>query len=300
MGFIFGPGFFQSSAVQVALIVGAVVAVVSGAVGVFTVVRGQSFSGHALADLGATGGSGAFLLGINQLWGFVAIAAVAAGAIELIGLRRPRGRDLATGIVLGAGLGLAALFLYLDTTFSSTSGASITILFGSIFAIDSSLVPVIATLSVISLGIVLLLYRMLLFTSVNSDMATARGVPVRAVSIGYLVALALAVSLSAMSIGAVLGTALLIGPAACALRLTKRPGLAIALAALIGVAATWASIVLAYDSYYWPPGGRGWPVSFFVVTLIFTFYLLTQLPMRTWAAQRGADRAARAVRLASR
>ncbi|MGC2190993.1 MAG: metal ABC transporter permease [Candidatus Dormiibacterota bacterium] len=300
MGFIFGPGFFQSSPVQVALTVGSVVAVVSGVVGVFTVIRGQSFSGHALADLGATGGSGAFLLGVSQLWGFVVIAAVAAGAIELVGLRRPRGRDLATGIVLGAGLGLAALFLYLDTTSSNTTGASITILFGSIFSIDSSLVPVIAGLSAVSLGTVLLLYRMLLFTSLSPDMAAARAVPVRAVGVGYLMALALAVSLSAMTIGAVLSTALLIGPAACALRLTKRPGLALAVAAVIGVVVTWVSVVLAYDSYYWPPGGRGWPVSFFVVALIFTVYLLTLVPIHGRFSKRESGRAVGDVRLAGR
>ncbi|HUY57675.1 MAG TPA: metal ABC transporter permease [Candidatus Micrarchaeaceae archaeon] len=285
MGSIFGPGLFQSSPVQVALIVGTVVAVVSGVVGVFTVVRGQSFSGHALADLGTAGGSGAFLLGVSQLWGFVVIAAVAAGTIDLIGPGRARSRDLATGIVLGAGLGLAALFLYLDTTSSNTSGASMTILFGSIFTIDGGLVPIILGLGVVSLGTVLILYRMLLFSSLSSDMAVARAVPVRLVGIGYLVSLALAVSLSAMTIGAVLSTALLIGPAACALRLTKHPGLALLLAALIGVAVTWVSIVLAYDSFYWPPGGRGWPVSFFVVALIFTLYLLLQLPARRWASK---------------
>ncbi|MGC1184024.1 MAG: metal ABC transporter permease [Candidatus Dormiibacterota bacterium] len=286
---IFGPGFFQSSPVQVALVVGSLVSVVSGVVGVFTVVRGQSFSGHALADLGATGGSGAFLIGVSQFWGFVAIAGVAAGAIELLGLRRPRGRDLATGIVLGAGLGLAALFLYLDTTVSNSTGAPISILFGSIFTIDSSLVPIIAALSVASLAIVFLLYRMLLFSSLSSDMAAARAVPVRLVGVGYLVALALAVALSAMTIGAVLSTALLVGPAACALRLTKRPGWALLLAALIGVLVSWVSIVLAYDSYYWPPGGRGWPVSFFVVALIFLLYLVTQIPFAAWRTRRGAQ-----------
>jgi zinc/manganese transport system permease protein len=286
MGSIFGPGFFQSSPVQVALMVGTLVAIVSGVVGVFTVIRGQSFAGHSLADLGATGGSGAFLLGINQLFGFVAIAAVAAGAIELIGLRRPRGRDLATGIVLGAGLGLAALFLYLDTTFSNTTGASVTILFGSIFAIDGSLVPVIALLSALSLAVTVTLYRPLLLSSLSQDMAAARGLPVRLIGVVYLAALALAVSLSAMTIGAVLSTALLIGPAAAALRITRRPGLAICLASMIGTVAIWVSVLLAYDSYYWPPVGRGWPVSFFVVTLIFLFYLLTQLPVPSWISRR--------------
>ena len=286
MGLIFSPGFFHSSPVLVAIVVGAVVAVVSGVVGVFTVTRGLSFAGHSLADLGATGGSGAFLLGVNQLWGFVAIAAAAAGAIELIGVRSTRGRDLATGIVLGAGLGVAALFLYLDTTFSNTTGASVTILFGSIFTLQSSLVPVMVLLGALSLAIVLTLYRPLLFSALSPDMATARGVPVRAVGVAYLAALALAVSLSAMTVGAVLSTALLIGPAACALRLTRRPGVALLLAAAIGMLSVWLSVLLAYDSYYWPPGNRGWPVSFFVVLLIFLFYLLTQLRPRGWAAWR--------------
>ena len=79
----------------------------------------------------------------------------------------------------------------------------------------------------------------------------------------YTVALALSVALSALTIGAILSTALLIGPAAAALRLARSPGRAAAWAAGIGVAVTWAGIVLAYDSYTWPPAHRGWPVSFF-------------------------------------
>ena len=128
---------------------GAIVAVVSAVVGVFTVMRGQSFAGHSLADVATAGGSGAFLLGINPLFGFVAGGVVGAGAMEMIGVRRARGRDLATGIVLGASIGLAALFLYLGTTRSSTTGASQQILFGSIFSTDSSTVPIVAIFSVV-------------------------------------------------------------------------------------------------------------------------------------------------------
>ena len=112
---LFEPGFFSSEPVQVALVVGAIAAVVSGIVGVFTVIRGQSFAGHALSDIGTAGGSAAFLVGASTLYGFVAFNVVAAGVMELIGIRKPRGRDLATGIVLGASLGLAALFLYEGT-----------------------------------------------------------------------------------------------------------------------------------------------------------------------------------------
>lgn len=276
---VFAPGFFQSGSVQVALVVGGVVALVSGMVGVFTVMRGQSFAGHALGSVGTTGGSAAFLLGISPLWGFMGLGVVAAAVMELVGIRRPRGRDLATGIVLGAALGIAALCLYLDTTFKNTTGATITILFGSMFAISASIVPLIVLFSLLSLGTVVVLYRPLLVTSVSSDMAVALGIPVRAVGVLYLLAMAVAVSLSALTIGAILSTALLIGPAATALRLSRRPGVAMALAGLIGVAATWLGILLAYDSFYWPPHGHGWPVSFFVVSLIFLFYLLANQPI---------------------
>ena len=111
----------------------AIVAVVSGVVGVFTVIRGQSFAGHALADIGTAGGSAAFLVGVSTLYGFVALNVVGGGGDGADRHPRPRGRDLATGIVLGAALGLAALFLYEDTVTSSTTGATVNVLFGSVF-----------------------------------------------------------------------------------------------------------------------------------------------------------------------
>jgi zinc/manganese transport system permease protein len=270
---LFAPGFFASGPVHAALVVGAVVALVTGAVGVFTVIRGQAFAGHALGEVGSAGGSAAFLGGANPLWGFMGIAVIAAGLIELLGLHRPRARDVATGLVLGAGLGLAALFLYLDTMSSSTTGVTVTILFGSLFAISQQMLPSIVALSAVSLLVIAVCYRMLLLSSLSPDLAAARGVPVRAIGIAYLVIMAVAVSLAAETIGAILATALVVGPPATALRLTKRPGGAVALAGLVGVLSVWLGIVLAYDSYYWPPAGHGWPVSFFVVALVFVFYL---------------------------
>ena len=275
---IFAPGFFSSGPVQVALLTGGVVAIVSGMVGTFAVLRGQSYAGHALADISVTGGSASFLAGISPLWGFVGISVLAAAVMDMIGVQRPRGRDLATGIVRGAGLGLAALFLYWDATYTSTTGATITILFGSIFTINSAIIPVVALLSAAALGIVAALYRPLLLSSVSPDLAFVRGVPVRLAGALCLVAIALAVALSALTIGAILSTALLVGPAATALRLTNKPGLAMIWAGIIGLVATWLGIVLAYDSFNWPPAQQGWPVSFFVVTLVFAFYLIAQAP----------------------
>jgi zinc/manganese transport system permease protein len=275
--YVFEPGFFGSGPVHVAFAVGTVIAVTSAVVGVFTVTRGQSFAGHSLADIATTGGSGAFLVGLNQFWGYLAFGAGAAAFMEMIGVQRRRGRDVATGVVLGAALGLAALFLYLGTQESTATGASFTILFGSMFVLTTSTVPALIVSALLALATVLIMARMLLLSSLSPDIAAARGVPVRAVGAAFLMALAVSVALSAVIIGAVLSTALLIGPAATAMRLVKGPVKAAATAAGIGVLATWLGILLAYDSFYWPPSGRGWPVSFFVVALVVGSYLLTYL-----------------------
>jgi zinc/manganese transport system permease protein len=283
---LFAPGFFTSPPVRLALLAGGVAAFVSGAVGAFAVLRGQSYAGHALADISVTGGSGSYLIGISPLLGFAGTGVLAAGVMDMIGIRRPRGRDLATGIVRGAGLGLAALFLFWDTTHTNTTGVAVSILFGSMFTLSSSVVPLVVIFSVLALAIVVVLYRPLLLSSVSADLAAARGIPVRAVGLLCLIAIALAVSLSALTIGTILSTALLVGPAATALRITRRPGRATIAAALIGVAATWLGIVLAYDSFTWPPRHDGWPVSFFVVALIFAGYLLAHVVTRRRPARR--------------
>jgi zinc/manganese transport system permease protein len=282
------PGFLGNSPVHVALLIGGVVALVSGVVGVFTVMRGQSYAGHALADISVTGGSGSYLLGISPLWGFAGVGVAAAGIMDLIGIRRPRGRDLATGIVRGAGLGVAALLLYWDTTQTSTTGAAITILFGSMFTLDSSLIPVVVAFGLGALAIIAVLFRPLLLSSASGDLAYVRGVRVRTVGVLCLIAISLAVSLSALTIGAILSTALLVGPAATALRLTRSPGLAVLWSAGLGLAATWLGVLLAYDSFYWPPVRHGWPVSFFVVVLILAFYLLARIPVAREQARRAA------------
>ena len=270
---VFQPGFFTSAPVHTALIVGGGAAVVSGVVGIFTVIRGQSFAGHALADVSSTGGSVAFLLGINPLLGFLGMALTAALGMELVDSRRTRERDLVTGIALGAGLGLSALFLYFDVTTHSTTGAAITVMFGSMFAMPASMITLSLAVGCGTLIAIMVLYRPLLLSSLDSDLATVRGIRPRCIGLLHLWVLALAVALSAMTVGAVLSTALLIGPAASALRLVRRPGPAMLVAALLGLGATWGGILLAYDSFYWTPG-HGWPVSFFIVSLIFLVYLI--------------------------
>jgi len=276
---IFSPGFLTNEPVLTAILVGGGAAVVSAVVGVFTVMRGQSFAGHALADVSSAGGSASFLLGINPLLGFLGMAVIAAGGMELAGVRHARERDLVTGIILGAGLGLAALFLYFDVTSMSTTGAAITVMFGSMFAIPASIIPLALAVGGGALVAIAVVYRPLLISSLAPDLAEVQGIRVRLVGLVHVLALSLAVSLSAMTIGAILSTALLIGPAATSLCLVKRPGRAIFVAVVIGLAATWGGILLAYDSFYWTPG-HGWPASFFVVTLIFMFYIAAVLSGR--------------------
>jgi zinc/manganese transport system permease protein len=272
---VFEPGFFTSPQVHVALSVGGVVAIVCAVVGVFTVMRGQSFAGHSLGDVSAAGGSGALLIGLNPVAGFVGLGVVGAAVMDMIGVQRLRGRDLATGIVLGAAIGLSALLLYLTATTGAGTGATQHVLFGSIFTTTSSTIGVVAVLGGVALAGVALVYRPLLLSTVSPDVAAARGVPVRLVGLIYMLALAVSVGLSSIAIGAILSTALLIGPAAAALRLTKRVARALCMAGAIGVLSTWLGVLLAYDSYYWGSAHLALPVSFFIVALIFITYLLS-------------------------
>ena len=272
-------GFFGSEPVQTALIVGTCAALVSALIGMFTVLRGNAFAGHALADVSSAGGAASLLLGVSPLLGFLGMAWIAAFGMEFLGVRKVRERDLATGIVLGAGLGLSALLLYLDVTTTSTTGAAVSVMFGSMFAIPRSLVGPALMASAAVFLLAGLLYRPMLLTAVDPDLAAARGISPRWIGLLQLLTLGLAVAVCALAIGAVLATALLVGPAGAAIRLSRRPAQAIFWASVIGLTAVWGGIWMAYESYYWF-SGNAWPVSFFVVTLVFLFYLVAVLVAR--------------------
>lgn len=280
MAWIVEPGLWANPSVRTALIVGSMVAVVSSVVGVFTVLRGQSFAGHALTDVATAGGSGAVLAGVAPLAGFVAGGVLGAGVMEAIGVERVRGRDVATGVVLGAAFGLSALFLYLTTTSSATTGSTQLILFGSIFTVSSSTVPEVAVLGAAVLVTVAWIARPLLLSSLSVELAAARAIRVRPVAFAFVCVLAVSVGLSSVVIGSILSTALLIGPPASALRVTDRLGRAFAIAAAASVGAVVAGVVLAYDSYYWVASHRGLPVSFFVVVLVVVEFVAATLVQR--------------------
>lgn len=276
--FILEPGFFSNGPVRTALIIGGVTAIVSAVVGVFVVIRSQAFAGHALTDVATTGGSAAFFFGLSPLLGFIGGGVIGAGAMDLIGVQRERGRDVATGIVLGTALGLAALFLYLDTTKSASTGATQQILFGSIFTLDPSTVPLVIGLSAVALAIITSINRPLLMSSLSADLTRARGINLRAIGVLFMIAMAVSVGLSSIAVGSILSTALLIGPAAASVRVARSLRPALVMAAALGVTATWLGILFAYDSFYWVPSSQGLPVSFFIVSLIFLCYLVTGIP----------------------
>ncbi len=273
------PGFLSSLPVQNALLIGAGAALLSGAAGVFTVLRGQSFAGHTLADVSSAGGALAYLLGISPLAGFFGLAVLGALGVEAAGERRAAGRDLAAGIVLGAGMGITALLLYLDVTLKGHGGAAVAVMFGALFAAPPGLGRAVALGALAGLVGLGLIYRPLLLATLDGELARADGVNTRLLGGAYLLLLALAVTLCAMAVGAILSTALLIGPAAAALRLARGPVAAMALAGLLGLGCAWGGIWLAYQSYGWTPG-HVWPVSFFITALVLAVYTAAALARR--------------------
>ncbi|MBU6515070.1 MAG: metal ABC transporter permease [Acidobacteriota bacterium] len=291
MHWLFEPGIWSNAAVRTGTGVGVVVAAVSALVGLFTVVRSQSFAGHALADVATAGGAGAGLFGFSPLGGFVIGSLLGAGAMEAIGVERVRQRDVATGIVLGGATGLSALFLYLITLNSSRTGSTQSILFGSLFSVSNSSFVLISALSLVVILALGALGRPLLLTSVSPDAARARGVAVRRVALAYTLLMAVTVGLSAIVIGSVLSTALLIGPPAAALRLGRRLGASLVMAVVLGALAVVAGVVASYDSYYWWPSHRALPVSFCVVTMVVVELIVTSALARRAGARDASGRA---------
>lgn len=240
------PGLFHTPSVVSALWTRSIVAVMSAVAGVFVVIRGQSFTGHALTDVGSVGASGTILMGVNLWYGFIAIGFLAGGVIDLLS-QRSRNRDVETGLVLAFAMGLGALLLYFDTRYTSNANVTMEVLFGSIFAVGSGIAKALMASSVAAMLLLGVLYRPLLLSTVHPDLAQSRGVPVRLVSLLFLAVMGLAVENGALVVGALISTALLIGPASIAIRWVSRP-MAMAVAAGIGAGATALGIVLAYEA----------------------------------------------------
>lgn len=252
--------FLGDPNVQLALLASGVAAALSAAIGYFVVLRGLSFAGHALTDIGLTGGAGALVVGLAPLWGLLAFSLGGALGIGALG-GRARERDLATGLVLAVALGIGALFLHLQTHYANAQSV---LLFGSVFETDAAMLRATALIGACALAALAAVFRPLLFASVAEETARAAGIPVRTLGFAFLGIVAVAVAETAQIVGVLIATALLIGPPATALTLARRPFVAIALAIGLGIAEAWLSIALAYASFGWSPHRQGWPVSFFV------------------------------------
>ncbi len=286
MRWLVEPGFFTNPVVGTALVLGAVVAVVSAAVGVVVVVRGQSFAGHALTDVAMAGGAGASLLGASPLLGFLLAGVVGGGSIEAAGAERVRDRDVATGVVLGAAAGLTALFLYFVSSSTSATGSTQSVLFGSVFTVSPSVVPLGVAVAAATLVALLVVRRPLLLSSLSPELAAARGVRPRAMGLVFVLVLAASVALSALVIGAILSTALLVGPASAALRVSRGLVGATLGAIAAGVAAVELGILASYDSFYWSAAHRSVPVSACVVAVVLV-EVATSAAWARWGRGRG-------------
>jgi zinc/manganese transport system permease protein len=257
---------FQYAFMQHAYTAGAIVAIVAGVVGYFVVLRSLSFAGHALSHIGFAGATGAVALGVNPIYGLLVFMVGGAVGMGALG-KRIYGRDVVIGIVLAWMLGLGVLFLSLYSGYATEAYA---LLFGEILGISQTDVIVTLVAGVVTLAAIAIMFRPLLFASVDSDVAEARGVPVRLISILFMVVLAISVSEAVQVVGVLLIFALLVTPPAIAERLTARPGMAIVLSVLLALLFTWVGL---FVSFYLP-----YPVSFFITTLAFVTYLV----VRSW------------------
>ncbi|BEV70575.1 MULTISPECIES: metal ABC transporter permease [unclassified Paludibacterium] len=250
---------------QNALMAGGIVALLAGIVGYFLVLRGQTFAGHALSHVGFAGATGAALIGLSPMGGLVAVTLAGGMAMGYMG-DRLQGSDIAIGSVLSLSLGLGMLFLHFYTSYATQATA---LLFGNVLGVSSDTLWWLALLAVISLVLLAVLARPLLFASLQPELAEAKGVSLRLVSMLFLGIVALATAESVQIVGVLLVFTLMVGPGATAQKLTSRLGAGILLSGLIALGETWLGITLAYFT--------DWPTSFWITLLSALAYLLASL-----------------------
>jgi zinc/manganese transport system permease protein len=250
-----------------AFLAGTAIAVASGLVGYFVVLRSQVFSSDALSHAAFTGAAGALALGVDLRLGlFVVTVAVALG----MGMLGPRGRadDVVIGTVFTWVLGLGVLFesLFATSASAGNGSATVNVLFGSILGLSAGQAWLAAIVGVVACLLVLGVGRPLLFASIDEDVAAARGVPVRLLGIGFLVLVGVAAAEATQAVGALLLVGLVAAPAAAAQRLTDRPWRGLALAAALAVFAVWFGLTVSYLD-------GSVPASFAIMTVATTEYL---------------------------
>jgi zinc/manganese transport system permease protein len=253
---------------QNAYAAGTLVAILAGVAGYFVVLRGQSFVAHTLSQVGFPGAAAGVLVHVSPVAGLMAFCVAAAVGIGW------RGRDVQSGgrvesatvgSILAFSLGLGLLFVRL---YAGSAQGVYAFLFGSILGITDRDVQVTFAAVLVALALLTWMARPLVFASVDPDVAEARGVPVRALALAFLVVLALAVAITVQIVGTLLIFALLVAPGATALQLTARPGAGVLLSVALALACTWIGLALAYYTFV--------PVGFLISSLAFAAYVVTR------------------------
>jgi len=254
----------QQPFVQSALAAGAVLALLAGLLGPLVIGRGMAFAVHGVSELSFAGAAGALLVagtafvGVGALIGGVLVAVVFA----MLSAQR-RDNDAVIGVVLAFGLGLGVLF---QSLYTGRTANKFSLLVGQIVGVDSAQVITLAIVGVAVAVALLVIYRPLLFASLDPEMATARGVPVRALAIAFALMLGTTTALGIQIVGALLVLALLVTPAAAATAVTANPVAATALSVLFAEIAVLGGIVLSLSP--------GLPISPYVTSIGFLIYLL--------------------------
>jgi zinc/manganese transport system permease protein len=263
-----------------ALQAGTIVAVMAGVVGWYMVLRRQSFAGHTIAVMAFPGASGAALAGLPTALGYYLACGIAALSIGRAGGPRARARERGSesaAIAVVQVAGLAAGFLFLSL-YSGVLEQLETLLFGTFLGIDRDQVLTLLCVAAVVLAVLAAIGRPLLLASLDPEVARARGVPVRALDIGFLLLLGLAVAATSQITGALLVFALLVAPPATAQALTPRPGRSLALSVVFALLVTWAGLAVSYFSIY--------PLGFFVTSFAFGLYALALLARHVLARAR--------------
>ena len=245
-----------------ALIGGTLVSLAAGLIGYFIVVRNTAFAAHALAHIGFPGATGAVLLGVPVTVGLGVFCIGGALVIGALGKKADE-REIATGTVLAAATGLGLFFSSLATKSSSTVT---NVLFGNLLAVTHEQLIVFAILVAVLAVTIAAIFRPLLFASVNAEVAEAKGVPVRALSMVFMALLGLAITMAVQAVGTLLLFALVVTPAATAIMLTARPVVAMLVSTVLCLLAVWAGLVLS-SIFDLPP-------SFVVVAIVCTVWLV--------------------------
>ncbi|PLZ00823.1 ABC transporter permease [Burkholderia sp. WAC0059] len=235
-------------------------AVLAGIVGYFLVLRGQTFAGHALSHVGFTGATGAVLLGVSPIWGMAGFTLAAGIGMGALG-ERLAGRDVAIGVILSLALGFGLLFLHFFTAYATQVTA---LLFGNVLGVSRDTLVVLALFAAASLVALAAIMRPLLFASLQPELAEAKGVSLRLVSVLFLAITALAVAACTQIVGVLLVFTLMVGPAAAAQNLTTRLGAGLALAAALALAQAWLGVALSFYT--------DWPTSFWITALAAVVY----------------------------